>query len=487
MRVAIINSSYELSDEYYDLGAAAVANVIHASENHDVCAIDFMFEWENWQNYLKQKLLEFKPELIGLSTYSPRIAQALKVARMCKAILPEVRIVMGGHHASLGTAETLAQDCVDYVVVGEAENTILQLLDVLESKQLEKLYDIPFLGFKSEKGEIVENKLGKLPTAEELTNLPFIDWSIWEHHKKAIYHCGFLPIIGVRGCPYKCTFCSSPILANRLKGTGPFVRESSAVKTAQEALYLWEKHKDDGLRYLMFYDQNFLMNKQWLEDFSKEYIRLGLNDKLPFSCYSRLDHLTPEKLKLARDAGCIQLRVGIESGNEAVRNNLLNKRLTQSMLLEKMKMLNDSGINALGYFIIGNPNETFSQAFESFRMAKRVGLKRAAFFFLTPLHNLPLQKDKDVDYIDMDMSMGFSIATGLDNRLSTYSKTLLVLLFYFSNGWFLLKTFFGQIKSQGFSFIWGFPGYLRQARKDGFDMQKSALQYIYYHGDSFLY
>lgn len=485
MRATIINASYERSDEYYDLGTASIASVINACERHEASVIDFAFEWDRWEEHLEECLLKFKPDVVGLSTYSPRMPQALNVARKCKQILPDLKIIFGGHHASLDTAETLKRDCVDFVVVGEAENTIIHLLNAMEDDPA-AYHDIPFLAFK-DGDKPIENPLGKLPTPQELNELPFTDWTLWEHHKKAIYHCGFLPIIGVRGCPYKCSFCSSPIMAERLAESGPFVRQKSAVRTAQEIAWQWERHKDDGLKYIMFYDQNFLISKKWLSEFCEEYKRLGMHEKLPFSCYSRLDHLTKEKLEMAHDAGCVQLRVGIESGDPEVRDKLLNKELTQEALVQQMKLLTDSGINSLGYFIIGNPNETYGQANKSFQVAKEVKLNRAAFFFLTPLHNLPIQKDVSVDYLDMDRSLGFSIAVGIDHQISRWKKILLLLLFYRSNGWFLIKTIFAQIKGQGMRFLWGFPKYYRQARTDGFDLQKSLLQYVYYHGDSFRY
>ena len=200
-----------------------------------------------------------------------------------------------------------------------------------------------------------------------------------------------------------------------------------------------------------------------------------MHEKLPFSCYSRLDHLTKEKLDMAREAGCIQLRVGIESGNPDVRDKLLNKELSQEDLVEQMKLLRESKIKSLGYFIIGNPNESYSQANESFQVAKEIKLNRAAFFFLTPLHNLPIQQDVTVDYLDMDRSMGFSIGVGISHKISRFKKFLLVLLFYRANGWFLLKTLYAQLRGQGFSFLSGFPQYYRQARSDDFDLQKILL------------
>jgi len=487
MKMTIINPSFERDYDFYDLGTAAVATSINASDRHKASVLDFFFVWNEWEEHLREHLKRFKPEIIGLSTYSPRMHQALTVAKLCKEILPDVKVVMGGHHASLDTTETLKQDCVDFVVIGEADNTIVQLLDAIEEGSGSAgYYNVPFLAFKDE-GKLVENPLGKLPTPKELDKIPFNDWTLWEHHEKAIYHTGYLPIIGVRGCPYKCSFCSSPIMAERLAGAGPFVRQKSAQRTAHEAAWQWERHKHQGLRYLMFYDQNFLISSKWLEEFCEEYRKLGMHEKLPFSCYSRLDHITKEKLEMARSAGCIQLRVGIESGNEEVRNKLLNKELTQDELIAKVKLLNDSKIGSLGYFIIGSKDESISQANESFTFAKKVKLKRAAFFFLTPLYNIPIQKDVKPNFLEMDRSLGFGFFDGITSEISGVSKLMLILLFYRANGWFLLKNIFVQIRNQGLRFIWGFPRYYKKAKKDGFDFQQSVVQYTYYHGDSFLY
>lgn len=486
MRATIISPIYVRDSDYYDLGTAAIATAISATKRHQASVIDFAFVWSQWEEHVKKHLLKFKPQLIGISTYSPKMPLVLNVARLCKEVLPGVKIVLGGHHASLDTLETLKQDCIDFVVVGEGENTILQLLDTIEDNPGKGYHNIPFLAFK-EGDKFIENPLGKLPTAKELTEFPFNDWTLWEHHEKSIFHSGYLPVIGVRGCPYKCSFCSSPILAERLSGTGPFVRQKSALRTAQEVAWQWERHQKHGLRYIMFYDQNFLISAKWLEDFCTEYRRLGMHEKLPFSCYSRLDHLTKEKLDMAKAAGCIQLRVGIESGNQEVRDKLLNKELSQEMLIEKMKLLNDSGINSLGYFIIGNPKETYAQAYESFKVAKELKLNRAAFFFLTPLYNIPLQKDVKVNFLEMDRSLGFAFPSTVTEGLSGFSKILLILLFYRANGWFLLKNLFTQLRKRGISFLLNFPGYYRIARSDGFDFEQSLLQYAYYHGDSFLY
>jgi len=487
MRATIINPSYERDYEYYHLGTAAIASTIDASQRHQADVVDFSFVWKKWADHLRRHLEEFKPQVVGISTASPRMPQALHIARACKEMLPGVQVVMGGHHASLDTPGTARQDCVDYVVVGEGEGTILGLLDILEDGgDADRLAALPSLAFQRG-DEVIEAPLGPLPKGTVLDALPFNNWRLWEQHPRAIYHCGFLPIIGVRGCPYKCSFCSSPVLAERLRGTGPFVRQKDAERVAHEVAWQWERHGPQGLRYMMFYDQNFLMYTNWLKTFTAEYRRLGLHEKLPFSAYSRVDHLTEERLELARAAGCVQLRLGIEAGDPEVRNELLKKDLNQEMLHEKLELVRRSGIKTLGYFLIGSPGETPAQASKSFKLARREGLDRAAFFFFTPLHELPLQKDIEVDYLHRDQASGFAMADDLTQQGSGFSKLRLLFLFYRANGWFVLKTALRQVRARGLGFIAGFFTYWWGARSDGFDLQQTIAQYIYYKDDAFLH
>jgi radical SAM superfamily enzyme YgiQ (UPF0313 family) len=411
----------------------------------------------------------------------------LRIARAAKALRPKLIIVLGGHHASLDTRGTVAQDVVDYAIVGEGEYTFQALMDALEDgARPDDLRAIPSLAWQ-EGGELVETALGPMPSGALLDEVPHNDWTLWEQHPRMIYHAGYVPMIGVRGCPYKCSFCSSPVLAERLESTGPFVRKRSATRVAQEALYQWERHRHQGLRYLSFYDQNFLMHRSWLEEFATEYRRLGLATKLPLSVYSRVDHLTEEKLDLARSAGVVQLRLGIEAGDPYVRNSLLNKELDEDVLREKLELVRKSGIKTLGYFLIGTPGETVEQAGRSWELARHGGLDRAAFFFFTPLWNLQVMQGTglEVNYLERDRSATFYQGGDLTEEASGLGRLELKALFLRANGYFLARQVKRQLQTQGRRWVTGLPRYWREGKKDGLDAKLILSQYVYYHGDAF--
>jgi radical SAM superfamily enzyme YgiQ (UPF0313 family) len=302
-----------------------------------------------------------------------------------------------------------------------------------------------------------------------------------------IFHAGHVPMIGVRGCPYTCSFCSSPVLAKRLEGSGPFVRKRAPEAVAEEAHWQWERHRQDGLRYLNFYDQNFLMHRSWLEAFTRAYQHLGLAGKLPLSVYSRVDHLTADRLELAREAGVTQLRLGIEAGDPYVRNALLNKSLDDAQLREKLALVKRSGIKTLGYFLVGTPGETPAQADASWRLARETGLDRAAFFYFTPLYDLEVMRKNGivVDYLERERSATFYQGGELTEEASGLSKARLKLQFFRANGYFLGKTVARQVRSLGPRWLTGFPRYWKEARKDGLDAKLAVSQYVYYHKDAF--
>ncbi|MFZ5477107.1 MAG: B12-binding domain-containing radical SAM protein [Myxococcota bacterium] len=482
MRALIVNPTIDRDLELYHLGTASVASVVNAVGRHRAEVIDFCFHWDDWEDYLRARLDRFEPQVLGISTVTPRMPSILRIARLAKALRPDLKVVLGGHHASLDTRATIAQACVDFAVVGEGEYTFHQLLDALEDGA--SVENIAGLAWK-DGDRVVENTLAELPKGALLDEVPPMDWTLWEQHPRMIFHAGYVPIIGVRGCPYQCSFCSSPVMAKRMEGAGPFVRKRSPARVADEALHQWETHRRHGLRYLSFYDQNFLMHKSWLEEFAKEYRARGLHEKLPISVYSRVDHITAEKLEIARSAGCVQLRLGIEAGDPYVRNALLNKELDQDVLVEKLAMIRRSGIKTLGYFLVGTPGETAEQADASFRVAKESGLDRAAFFFFTPLFDLRIMQEAglDVDYLQREQSATFYQGGELTEEASGLGRAKLKALFFRANGWFLARQVGRQLKRRGW--LRGMPAYFREARKDGLDAKLALSQYVYYHGDAF--
>lgn len=486
MRVLLVNPTIDRDLELFHLGTAGIASFLNAGGRHQAEVIDFTFRWDDWENYLRERLDRLRPQVLGVSTVTPRMPSILKIVAVAKRHMPALKVVLGGHHASLDSEGTARAPGVDLAVIGEGEAVFAAVLDAWEDGR--DLDAVPSIG-RVVDGQYRESPLGPLPAGAVLDAMPPMDWGLWEQLPRMLYHSGYVPIIGVRGCPYKCSFCSSPVLAERVKEAGPFVRKRDPEQVAEEGRYQWERHHRQGLRYLNFYDQNFLMHRTWLERFTRAWRSHGLHEKLPFSAYSRVDHITEEKLELARQAGCIQLRLGIEAGDPYVRNKLLNKELEQGILEEKMELIRRSGIKTLGYFLIGTPGETVEQANRSWALARESGLDRAAFFFFTPLFDLKIMQEAGiaVNYLEREQSATFYQGGELTEEASGLPAARLKALFFRANGYFLARTINRQLRAQGAAWVRHFPRYWREARRDGMDLKLALSQYVYYHGDALLH
>ena len=484
LRTLLVNPTIDRELELFHLGTAGIASYVNALGRHQAEVIDFTFHWDTWEQTLRDRLIRFRPQVLGISTVTPRMPSIRRIAQAAKRFDPSITVVLGGHHASLDTSGTVSLPEVDFALIGEGELTFHALLDALEDGR--GVEDIPSLAW-SEDGTYRENPLGPLPKGAVLDAFPPMDWSLWEQLPRMLFHSGFVPIIGVRGCPYKCSFCSSPVLAKRLSDAGPFVRKRDATMVAEEGRYQWERHRHQGLRYLNFYDQNFLMNTNWLEEFTAAYRSLGMHEKLPFSAYSRVDHITEERLDLARQAGCIQLRLGIEAGDQFVRNTLLNKELDQDVLESKLEMIRDSGIKTLGYFMIGTPGETLKQANRSWTMAasKWAGPRRILLLH-SPLESSDHEGRRNLGRLprarqERHAVPGRRTHRGEQQRLVAPTQTALLRHERVVHG----EDHRPADPRSGNPVDDRFPAYYRESRNDGMDLKLILSQYVYFHGDSF--
>ncbi len=486
MRALFVNPCVERDLEFFHLGAISVASAVAATGRHRAEYVDFSFCWDDWRDHLARRIAAVQPDVVGISTFSPRMPHARQVAEAVRALHPTATIVMGGHHATLDTHRLVRKPWVDLAVVGEADHTIIALLDRLQDGG--DLHTVPSLAW-AEGDEVVETALAPLPSPEQLDTLPFHDWTLWQQHERAIWHSGFLPMIGVRGCPYRCAFCSSPAVADRLAGCGPFVRAADPRRTAQHCAWQWERHHRHGLRHLMFYDQNFLLSKPWLEAFCDEYRSLHMHERLPFSAYSRVDHITADKLALARSAGCYQLRLGIEAADPAIRNDLLGKKLDDGLLRERIAMVHRAGIGTLGYFLMGLPGERPAQAAASYRLARELHLDRAVFLMFTPLAGMQIGGDAlgdRVDFAAREQATSFT-DDGLTTDVSGIGRRRLKALFYRANAHYMAKGFLRNSRRQPRRFLRGLPHYLSEATADGFQPLQAVTQYIYHHDEAWRY
>ncbi|MBU1201216.1 MAG: B12-binding domain-containing radical SAM protein [Nanoarchaeota archaeon] len=377
MKLQFINALLGGDFSAMDIGITQLATVVNNSENHKASILDLTFHTKNWQKHLHYNIKRFKPDIIAISCNTLYMQYVKSIVKEIKEHY-DIPIIVGGYHASMYPKETLSIPEIDFLIVGDAEHSILQFLDEYE-KGGKNFSKINGLWYKY-KGGIKQNNEGCF--LSDLNNLPTPDWDLWEDLDKYFYYLGMLYVIGSRGCPYKCTYCDAIAMAKAAKG--PYYRVRNATSYAKEIAMQWEKYEKRGMRLAQVYDQVFTINKKWVKEFSQAYRQYTDVEEHSFSTFARIDHLDKERLKDLGKAGCKLLRVGIEAGNPYIRNTIYKKNVSTAQIKKTFKIAKENGINFTAFYILGGPAETRKTINETITLARELNAARSAFFIYKP-------------------------------------------------------------------------------------------------------
>jgi radical SAM superfamily enzyme YgiQ (UPF0313 family) len=320
------------------------------------------------------------PDVVMFSTLTATgdFEWSLEVAKGLKKMRPALLTVFGNLHPTLFPEETLNHAAVDIICRGEGELPILELCDRLES--MRNYTDIPGLWTKSPEG-IVKNPLGML--IEDLDTLPFPDRDLYQKYGY-FNNLDSIDVIAGRGCPFSCSYCMNPVLREMFRGKGKFLRKHSPAYVVRELEEIKKKFRP---RSFTFVDELFTVHKEWIREFSVMYKdRVGL----PFTCNITPDTIDEESLSWLAEAGVSRVCLGVETGHEATRNGLLNKRLTNAQIEKTADMLHARGIKFLTSNILGLPGETVDHAFETIEFNRKIKTDFVYFTVFQPYPRLPL-------------------------------------------------------------------------------------------------
>ncbi len=294
-------------------------------------------------DYLKRE----KPAFIGFSCTTSSFYDGVRLSKLAKQLLPDIKTVFGGVHVSSLKEDILKEfECIDYCVIGEGEQTLKELLCTNED-QLEDVKNIVFrkkdgtvcfTGFRKKQMDL--DKL-PLPAYEKLAGYP-------NSYKLPIFNYPKAPnasCISSRGCPYSCSYCDRSVFQKSF-------RYNSAQYLYDHLKYLKDTF---GIKHINFYDDQFTFNRQRVEDFAGLMINNNLD--MTFNCAARAEHLDFELLKLMKAAGCWMISLGIETGDpDLLAQHRQNPDL--EMMREKIDLIKKAGIRVKGLLMMGLPGET---------------------------------------------------------------------------------------------------------------------------------
>lgn len=391
MKVVIIFPNLHAMPQTLDLGIVYLATYLKERTNHEVLVIDVTFHSKHWQKYVRQKIENFQPDVICFSTFSVLWDCTKLITNNIFTYYKKIPVVVGGYQAIMCSEETIAAKEVDICCIGEGEHTIEEYLNTLE-KNL-PLTNVKGIWYKDELGKVIKNPNRAVV---HLDDLPFPDWDVFEDIDKYLYFLGRLYSIGTRGCPYKCSFCAEVALEITYKNKR--WRERDPIRYVDEIEYQYNKYKDRGMYGLHTFDTVFSFNEEWLEVWTTEYKRRGLDKVLPFTVFARPDqhNMSEDKIKILAGAGCAQVRMGIESGDSDIRKQELRKPgCSNNVILDRIQLLNKHGILAKTYSIIGFPHDTKKSIWKTLDFTNNPFTQTRFVLAYSPIPGTPMAEKVD--------------------------------------------------------------------------------------------
>ncbi|MEQ1879067.1 MAG: radical SAM protein, partial [Bdellovibrionia bacterium] len=382
MKIAIVFPNLNGSPQTLDLGVAYLATYIQERTEHEVKIIDTTFHRRHWKKHVRKQIEEFKPDVIGFSVLSVLWDYTKEIAREIRTY-HNVPHIVGGYQAILAPEETIESDLFDAICTGEGELTIVDYLEAIGKNK--PLKDVLGIWYR-ENGKVIKN--ANRPAIPSLDSLPFPNWDLFDDIEKYLFFLGRLYAIGTRGCPYRCTFCAETSLERANVFAGKRWRERSAERYVEEIAYQYEKYKDRGMHGAHLFDTVFSFNDKWLDNWVEAYRAKGLHKKLPFTIFVRPDkhNASAAKIRLLAQAGCAQVRMGIESGNDDVRKGELRKPGCSNTGIEEITAtLSENGILAKTYSIIGFPHDTKQSIVQTIKFADNPLVQTQFVLSYTPI------------------------------------------------------------------------------------------------------
>jgi len=461
------------------MGITYLATYLNERTDHQARIIDFTYHRRDWQQHLRKSIEAFQPQIIGISTVSVYM-------QYVKAMLKEIKAryklptILGGYHTTLISDETIALPGVDAICIGDGEYALAEYMDVLEGGKSPA--GIKGIWFK-DNDRVVKNELREV--IQDIDNLPFPNYDLWEDFDKFVFYNELIYLIGNRGCPYNCTYCSEEPMRERL--TGNYLRMRDPRAFVREIKFHWEKYRDLGVRVAHTFDPVFTFNKKWVDEFCDEYIKQGLSRVLPFSCFSRADNLNEEIIHTMAAAGLKIIRIGIEAGNEYIRNEVYQKHIPNEQYRKVFKWLHQTEIAVTGYNMLGGPGESMETMQDTFDFVKELKVDRPIFFTYRPLPGTKAAKQVAELGGMVDCNTWEQIDS-LHRQSNVYTKDLTprqIVKFRYKCLWyFTFRRMLRLIADQKLKFFWNIARYITHGIRDGVGFEYIVGYFFVSGGDN---
>ena len=358
-------------------GMACVASFLRQSGIEDVAVIDANRSQTSVAEVV-QLASKAAPEIIGLYATTLGYSEAIEVVHALKGALPPTtRYILGGPHAIGERGDVLGKNSdFDFSCLGEGEICMLQLVEALSAGKTD-LSGVTALVWRRD-GVVVENPVHQLLNVDDVPT-PFKELgNLDNYHQKAFAYrkTPFAVVQTVRGCPFKCVFCSSPNYLTTIQGGK--LRAHSMPWLERQLDYLMHER---GVREVYFVDDTFNWKKarvfEICELIERKYPGLA------WSCNFEVAHASRDMLAAMQRAGCWSIMIGAESGSQEILARI-QKKIKVEQIIQVADWCHELGLMGRASFILGHPGETPETLRQTIDLARRVRLPFVTFSLMTP-------------------------------------------------------------------------------------------------------
>lgn len=365
MRIVLVNPPPFQRVDAYDtpnftrLGLACLAAQLRDSGTAEVAIVDGKFERLSHEAIV-ERVRSFRPDVVGLTAFTNEVKPAALVADAVKAYSPDVRVVIGGVHASVLPERTLAEfPSFDAVVIGEGEVTFDELAKTwARSGPLGSVDGICF----RDGDEVVKNRERIRET--ELDRFPLPAWDLLPPSPRYLF-------MTQRGCAFRCTFCANP--------NGRLVRARSPEHVLEELEQIVRR----GGEELYMCDELFTANRERTHLLLDAMIAAGIGRRLRWSAQTHVNLVDRDLFAKMKAAGCFICGLGIETGDPEIMGRM-KKGSTMARVVAARRAAREAGLPIEGLMIIGHPHETWDSAMRTVDFTVKLNPERPIVGVMVP-------------------------------------------------------------------------------------------------------
>lgn len=403
MKVLLISPPFEKEwrepinpNSHYPLGIAYLHSYLESC-GHTVESLPFnSYEYSDANRIIREMLSTFKPDAVGLNMLTSNRVSCYEIIEHIQATYPNMRIIIGGIHATDMYKQIIQKYPKVIAVLGEGEIIMGNLLSVFESGDgLENVRGIAY----SEKAIDSEQYVVKATIRESLIGdldiLPFPKHELFFHDGRTV-----ASILTSRGCPFQCSYCVLGIVSTRR------VRYRSIENVMNEIEYLVDKYPQ--IETFWIHDDVFFLKPKRAIEFCEEFVRRGIKRKIV--CSGRFKPFTKELAEAMEQAGCEMMMFGLETGSPKLMETS-HKSMKQEDILHTISLLKNIKVEPISFLIVGLPGEDDDTVKETIRFVKK--MQKIRYFHYSDIGTLTIYPGTEVyeiakskNFIDDDYWLG---------------------------------------------------------------------------------